>query len=387
MKKIILCMGTRPEIIKMAPVYQALKKRSGMRTSVLHTGQHEELAHGFYDFFDISPEFHLDLKRRSGSLANLTALLIERISAVLEAEKPDAVLVHGDTTSALCAALSAFYLKIPVGHVEAGLRTREFYDPFPEEKNREIIARLSHWAFSPTTLSSTHLASEGIRPNRIHQVGNTIVDACLTTASLIDGYFERYPEKLPDFWDRFERTPRDKKLILVTAHRRENWGDGIRSIARAVRELIETREELAVIWPVHANPAVAATIRSELEMLSHSSAKERLFLTPPIDYAPLLACLKRSWLVLTDSGGIQEEAAALDKPVLILRRSTERPELIEAGRGILVGTEIESIIRETTLLANDSSAYRKMLASPNPFGDGRSGERIAEILERTIPAI
>lgn len=377
-------MGTRPEIIKMAPVYQALKSRGRVQVSVLHTGQHEELAHGFYDFFDIKPEHALNLKRRSGSLANLSALLIEQISEVLEKEKPDAVLVHGDTTSALCAALSAFYLKIPVGHVEAGLRTHEFYDPFPEEKNREIIARLSTWAFSPTSLSTKHLQAEGIKEHRIHQVGNTIVDACLRTSAKLESYFKENPEKVPDFWAKLEKASSGRKLVLVTAHRRENWGEGIRSIAQAVRELLERRNDIVAVWPVHANPAVAETVKTELAKLKSDEARSRLFLTSPIDYAPLLACLKKSWLALTDSGGIQEEAAALDKPVLILRRSTERPELIDAHRGLLVGTDTSTIVRETEKLANDESAYRAMLSSANPFGDGKSGERIASIIEKDL---
>lgn len=384
MKNVILCMGTRPEIIKMAPVYHALRHRERIQACVLHTGQHEELAHGFYDFFDINPKYHLDLKRRSGSLSNLTALLIERIAAVFETEKPDAALVHGDTTSALCAALAAFYLKIPVGHVEAGLRTHEFYDPFPEEKNRELIARLSHWAFSPTHLSSSHLEREGIAEDRIHQVGNTIVDACLSTSAKLETYFELRPDKVPDFWPKLANVTRDKKLILVTAHRRENWGSGIRSIAHAARTLLETQKDIVIVWPLHANPTIADTVRGELSQINDVHAQGRLFLIPPIDYAPLLACLKKSWLVLTDSGGIQEEAAALDKPVLILRKSTERPELLQARRGILVGTDTGAIVHEVQSLINDPNAYVEMLSSPNPFGDGHSGERIAEILERAM---
>ncbi|MGS0741031.1 non-hydrolyzing UDP-N-acetylglucosamine 2-epimerase [Glaciimonas sp. GG7] len=381
---ILLCMGTRPEIIKMAPVYRALKA-SALPVKLLHTGQHHEMAWPLYKFFNMLPDYFLKLERSSASLAYLNGLLIEEIDAVLEKNSPIAVLVHGDTSSALAATMAAFYHQIPVGHVEAGLRSGSMYDPFPEEKNRELIGRIATWHFAPTPIAQASLLREGLASKTIHCVGNTIVDATLWGIDYIDKLPAQgvavLPQCLQGLPDVLSKT--NTRLMLVTAHRRENWGKGIASIATAVREALENDATLCAVWPVHANPIVQNTVHQIFADVSPDVAK-RLFLTEPLNYPALLWIMKRAWLILTDSGGIQEEAMVLHVPVFVLRDTTERPELIAAGGGIMVGTDPVIITEKLNWLRADEASRRNMCDVKNPFGDGHAATHISDILLQSI---
>ena len=382
MTRILLCMGTRPEIIKMAPVYDALRRHPGrIEPLVLHTGQHDTMASPLYRFFEMPPALTLTPRRRGASLAHLSASVLEQSAEAIERLSPDIVLVQGDTTSALCGAQAAFYARIPVGHVEAGLRTYAA-DPFPEEKNRELVARIAHWHFPPTEQARRNLESERVG-GTIHLVGNTIVDAVelglrrLGDAALAAS--DPQDPSLPALAAFLERQP-DRRLILVTAHRRENWGEPMQRIARAVARLAAARDDLAWVWPLHQNPDVQRTVRSELQLLGTDLA-QRMLLTEPLNYPALLAVMARTHLILTDSGGIQEEAATLRRPVIVLRESTERRELIDAGGGVLAGTDVDGIRAEVARLLDDPAAYAAMRVAANPFGDGHSAERIAAVLD------
>lgn len=381
---VLISVGTRPEIIKMAPVYAELRRRR-LPVAWVHSGQHREMAESLYAFFDICPEVELELPRRNASLAHLNALLLERLAEVYERMRPGAVLVHGDTTSTLASAQAAFYLDIPIGHVEAGLRTFHPREPFPEEKNRELTARLARWHFAPTPGAAANLDREGMPGASVHVVGNTAVDAARNGVARLDALLSSgtlsLSTPLARLRDHLDRGP----LITVTAHRRENWGPGIRNIARAVARLLAHDDRLAVIWPVHGNPAVGDIVRTELGPLAERLAG-RLCLSPPLDYPALLWCLQRSTLALTDSGGIQEEGAALSCPVLVLREATERPELIEAGAGLIVGTDAERIVATVTRLLADGAELGRMRAAVNPFGDGHTAERIVDVLAREYHA-
>ncbi len=380
---ILISVGTRPEIIKMAPVHAALQRR-GLPVAWVHTGQHRDMADGLYRFFGIQPEHVLHLERRNASLAHLNSLLLEGLSDLYTQVKPAAVLVHGDTTSTLASAQAAYYLDIPIGHVEAGLRTHQSREPFPEEKNREITARLARWHFAPTAGAAENLKREGIATDAIFQVGNTAVDAALFGCArleqqLADGQVGWLPPELEQLGPRLKRW----RLITVTAHRRENWGDGIAQIARSVSRLLNDHADLAVVWPVHANPAVAETVR-EVLAAQQNALDGRLILCPPLDYPALLWCLKRSQLVLTDSGGIQEEGAALSTPVLVLRDTTERPELIAASAGLLVGTNEDHIVHTVRQLLADEVRLHTMRQAVNPFGDGLTSARVADVLQHDL---
>ena len=376
---LLISVGTRPEIIKMAPVHAELRRR-GMPVAWVHTGQHREMAQTLYRFFGISPEHEVALQRHNGSLAHLNAQLLEGLSALYERLRPCAVLVHGDTTSTLASAQAAFYNDVPVGHVEAGLRTFNSREPFPEEKNRELTARLARWHFAPTPGAAANLLREGVAAEAVHTVGNTAVDAALATCALLDQRLQDGAEELPVELESLRRQGRAWRLITVTAHRRENWGGGIRGAARAVARLMAAHDDLAVVWPVHGNPAVSDTVHRELDTLARELGS-RLVLCPPLDYPALLWCLRRSVLALTDSGGIQEEGAALSTPVLVLRNTTERPELIDAGAGALVGTDEDAVFNAVSRLLADRPALQRMRDAVNPFGDGRSSQRVADVLQ------
>ncbi|WP_095514469.1 non-hydrolyzing UDP-N-acetylglucosamine 2-epimerase [Rubrivirga sp. SAORIC476] len=373
---VLLCMGTRPEIIKMAPVYHAL--RGGPLTPVvLHTGQHDSIAWPLYQFFGMEPDRVLDLTRERPSLGHLNAQLLDALDGVLDAENAEAVLVHGDTSSALSAAMAAFYAGAPVGHVEAGLRSGNPTDPFPEEMNRTVIARLATWHFAPTHRAVRNLVREGVRPESISLVGNTVVDAVHHGLGVI-GSGSWVPSGLPA--DTAEWT-RSGRLALVTMHRRENWGRPIEEVAAAIAEAVLATPDLRVLWPVHPNPAVGAAVQAGLDRAGLSAAaRARIRLVEPLDYPAMLWALRRSWLVLTDSGGIQEEAAALDRPVLVLRQTTERPELIEAGGGVLVGASGDAVRGWLRDLTTRPDAYAALRCETNPYGDGTAGEQIAATL-------
>jgi UDP-N-acetylglucosamine 2-epimerase len=377
---VLLCMGTRPEIIKMAPVYDALR-RTALKPVVVHTGQHDELSRPHYRFFGIVPQFDIRLVRERGSLAHLFALLIERLDHVVESTRPAAVLVQGDTSSALAGALAAYYHKIPVGHIEAGLRSHQEYEPFPEEKNRELIARLAHWHFVPTARADANLAAEGVVGARRYRVGNTIVDAVHWGLGHLDGLEERSESAARDLlqWVAAGSGP----LLLVTAHRRESWDGRILGIAEGVQRALASIPDLRVVWPVHPNPKVRAAVERALGGVTAACA-DRLRLTGPLGYPQLLWVLKRARLVLTDSGGIQEEAVSVGTPVLVARHATERPEVIESGAGILVGTDPLVIEQWIGRVLRDEDLYRSLHDQGNPFGDGRAGPRIAEVLVNDI---
>lgn len=381
---VLISVGTRPEIIKMAPVHAELKRR-GVPVEWAHTRQHREMADTLYAFFGIQPQHEVELQRRNGSLAHLNAQLLEGLAELYERVRPAAVLVHGDTTSTLASAQAAFYLDIPIGHVEAGLRTFNPREPFPEEKNREITARLARWHFAPTAGAEANLQREGIEAQAIHRVGNTAVDAAQSSCARLEALLARgepvLPPPLETLRQRLDTRP--LRLITVTAHRRENWDTGIRDTARAVASLLVTHPDLAVVWPVHGNPAVSDTVHGELGALV-PRLEGRLTLCPPLDYPAMLWCLLRSELALTDSGGIQEEGAALSTPVLVLRNTTERPELIDAGAGMLVGTDLHRIVGSVGRLLSNPPSLARMRDAINPFGDGRTSARIAEVLQRDL---
>jgi len=380
-KKILLSMGTRPEIIKMAPVYHELVTR-GIKPVVLHTGQHHEMAQSLYELFGITPDYNLaghtkeTTSKKHCELALQSSHLLAHISATMLEINPDMVLVHGDTSSAFMAALAAFYQQRPIAHIEAGLRSHEAYNPFPEEKNRVLVAQLSHWHFAPTQRAKDNLLKEGIAESRIHVVGNTVVDA---TRLGINKFHEAYNHKKHDFIDTISHQITDKKLIVVTMHRRENHGSNIESIAHSLAKLLELYPEYVMVLPVHPNPKVKHALHAFYDQLP-ASIQQRLHLTEPLDYPILLWLLENAWLVLTDSGGIQEEAISLHTPVLVLRDTTERPEIIEAGAGILVGTKQDTILSHIETLHKDEKCYQAMRNAKNPFGDGTTSAKICDIL-------
>ena len=360
-KKIMLIFGTRPEAIKMCPLALELKKRQGIRTVICVTGQHRGMLRQVLDAFGIVPEYDLAIMKDQQSLFDITVRVLEGIRDVLAKEKPDIVLVHGDTTTTFVSALACFYMQIPVGHVEAGLRTYDIYSPYPEEFNRQGVGILARWNFAPTKISRDNLIREGKKPESIFVTGNTVIDALKTTVK------ENYTH--PDLdWAAGSR------LILITAHRRENLGAPMHAMFRAIRRVIEEHPDVKALYPIHMNPLVRAAAEEEL------SGCDRIRLTEPLDVLDCHNVMARSYLILTDSGGIQEEAPSLGKPVLVMRDTTERPEGIEAGTLELVGTGEEKIYREFTRLLDDPEAYRKMAHAENPYGDGHACERIADIL-------
>jgi UDP-N-acetylglucosamine 2-epimerase len=373
----LVCVGTRPEIIKMAMLYRLLRAY-GHRVVVMHTGQHEEVAQPLYRFFGMPPDIVLDLKRKSGCLADLTAALLEAVERSMDAVEADVVMVQGDTTSALVGALVAYYHRYRVAHIEAGLRTYG-REPFPEEKNRELIGRLAHWHFAPTPQARLNLIGEGIAGQSIYEVGNTVIDATLWTRDRIAAGGFDMGSCLPGELRHFLRRHEDAPLILVTAHRRENWGGPIRAIAAAVASILARHRRAVAIWPVHPNPAVLEAIEAGLAGTA-ADVRERIALTPPLEYPAMIDFLARARLALTDSGGIQEEASALGTPVLVARASTERQELIDQGGGTLVGTETETIVAAAAELLVNADARDPTALRASPFGDGHAAARIARIL-------
>lgn len=360
MKKIHLIIGTRPEAIKMAPVILALKEEPWANVRVLATGQHRHMLDQVNEFFGIDPDIDLNIMRPNQALTTLTARLLLELDGVLHADKPEAVLVQGDTTTVMTVALACFYHRIPIGHVEAGLRTWDMQNPFPEEANRVITSKLARWHFAPTEGARQNLLKEGVPDKDIIVTGNTVIDALLMTAAK----------------DLTLDMPLDpaKRLVLVTSHRRENFGEPFRNICRALRILAQNNPEVQFLYPVHPNPNVKDVAYEFLAELPNFQLCE------PLDYAPFIAAMKRAYIILTDSGGVQEEAPALGKPVLVLRDETERPEAVDQGVVKLVGPNYESIVRETQRLLDDEDAYRAMARGVSPYGDGHAAERIVNVL-------
>lgn len=362
MKKVMLVFGTRPEAIKMCPLVNELKIRKGIETIVCVTGQHRQMLDQVLEAFQVKPDYDLSIMKDRQTLFDVTTNILNRIKAVLEEVQPDVVLVHGDTSTTFVTALACFYLQIPVGHVEAGLRTYNIYSPYPEEFNRQAVSIISAYNFAPTELSKENLLREGKNPDTIYVTGNTAIDALKTTVR------EDYTH--PDLeWAKGSR------LIMITAHRRENLGEPMKHMFRAIRRVCDEHPDIKAIYPIHMNPVVREIADSIL------GDDERIRIIEPLDVLDFHNFLSRSYLILTDSGGIQEEAPSLGKPVLVMRDTTERPEGIKAGTLKLVGTDEEVIYQNFKQLLEDEEAYRAMSTASNPYGDGFACKRIADILE------
>ena len=361
MKKIMLVFGTRPEAIKMCPLVNELKAHPEVQTVVCVTGQHRQMLDAVLQAFSVTPDYDLSIMKDKQTLFDITVNILARIREVLEAEKPDVVLVHGDTSTTFVTALACFYLQIPVGHVEAGLRTYNIYSPYPEEFNRQAVGILAKYNFAPTELSKENLLREGKAADSIYVTGNTAIDALKTTVR------EAYSHPELDW-------AQDSRLIMITAHRRENLGEPMHHMFRAIRRIIEEHPDVKAIYPIHMNPVVRAAANAEL------GDCDRIRIIEPLDVLDFHNFLSRSYLILTDSGGIQEEAPSLGKPVLVMRDTTERPEGIAAGTLKLVGTDEETIYENFKLLLEDKTAYDKMAKASNPYGDGFACKRIADIL-------
>ena len=365
LKKVMLVFGTRPEAIKMCPLVNELKSRPGLQTVVCVTGQHRQMLDMVLDTFDVVPEYDLSIMKDRQTLFDVTTNILNRIKAVLDQEVPDVVLVHGDTSTTFVTALACFYLKIPVGHVEAGLRTYNIYSPYPEEFNRQAVSILSRFNFAPTETARQNLLREQRDDSTIYVTGNTGIDALRTTVR------ENYTH--PELeWAAGSR------LILVEVHRRESLGEPMARMFRAIRRVCDEHPDIKVIYPIHMNPAVREIARKEL------SGLDRIHLIEPLDVLDFHNFMARCHLILTDSGGIQEEAPSLGKPVLVMRDTTERPEGLAAGTLKLVGTDEEVIYRNFRLLLEDPQAYAAMSNASNPYGDGYASRRIADILEREL---
>lgn len=361
--KVLTIFGTRPEAIKMAPLVKELEKRDGIDSVVCVTAQHREMLDQVLEIFNIKPDYDLDIMKERQSLSGITTRILQGIEKVLFEVKPDIVLVHGDTSTTFAGSLAAFYNKIKVGHVEAGLRTFNKYFPYPEEMNRKLTGAIADLHFAPTSTSKNNLLNEGVNSEAIFITGNTVIDAMESTVEK-DYVFENTELKELDF--------NNKKVIMVTAHRRENWGEPLNNICNALKNIAEKYEDVEIVYPVHLNPVVKETADKVL------GGQERVHLLPPLDIKETHNLMNRSYMVLTDSGGLQEEAPHLGKPVLVLRDVTERPEAVDAGTVKIVGTDFEKICFEAYKLIEDAHEYNKMSNAVNPYGDGRASERIVD---------
>ena len=360
-KKIITIFGTRPEAIKMAPLVKELEKREEIESKVCVTAQHREMLDQVLNLFDITPDFDLNIMKTKRTLTGITNKVLEGLEEVFAEEKPDMILVHGDTTTTFAGALVAFYQQIKVGHVEAGLRTFDKYYPFPEEMTRKLTGSLADLHFAPTKGSKNNLLREGIDESNVYITGNTVIDAMKHTVE--ENYvFENDELNNIDF--------KNKKVIMITAHRRENWGQGIENICAALNKIVEQNQDVELVYLVHLNPVVKDVVTERL------GSKDRVHLLPPLDTKETHNLMNKSFMVMTDSGGLQEEAPHLGKPVLVLRDVTERPEAVEAGTVKLVGTDIDTIVKEASKILNDENEYANMSKAINPYGDGKASERI-----------
>ena len=367
--KILIVFGTRPEAIKMAPVIEVLQKEERFQTKVCVTGQHRHMLDQVLSVFSISPDFDLDLMRTDQDVTDITGLVLVGMRDLLNQWRPDILLVHGDTTTAMATSLAAFYQRIRIGHIEAGLRTGNIYMPWPEEMNRKVIDDLSYLHFAPTVAAKEHLLREGVSPKSIYVTGNTVVDALLGISNRIDNDVEIRNKMQKNF--SFLNPA--KRLILVTGHRRESFGEGFINVCQALLTLSE-RNDIQIVYPVHLNPNVQEPVMRIL------SAAPNIYLIEPQDYLQFVYLMKQSYMILTDSGGVQEEAPALGKPVLVMRDITERPEALAAKTALLVGTNQQQIVLQTNSLLDDAQRYQMMCRAHNPYGDGRTAERIRNIL-------
>lgn len=367
--RVVVLFGTRPEVIKLAPVVRELRRhREVIDTRLVSTGQHREMARQALDAFDLAADVELDAMSAAQSLASLTARLFEDLGRMLEQEEPDWLVVQGDTTSAMVGAMSAFYRRTPVGHIEAGLRTYHRFEPFPEEINRTIIGSVADIHFAPTARAADNLRRAGVDEGRIHVTGNTAVDALLATVARIG---DRLPAGIEPELARFVN---DKRLVLVTSHRRESFGAGLENICRALLATVDRYPDAVIVFPVHLNPAVREPVRQLL------GGHPRIRLLDPVGYLEQIWLMSNSFCIFTDSGGIQEEAPTLHKPVLVMRDRTERPEVVEAGCARIVGTDVAAIAAGAKALFEEPAVYEAMSSARNPFGDGRASERIVAAL-------
>lgn len=389
-KKIMLVFGTRPEAIKVAPLVKEFQKYpERFETMVCVTGQHREMLDQVLRLFEIKPDYDLDIMKKGQDLYDVTSRVLVGMRDVLKATQPDVVFVHGDTTTSMAAALAAFYQQIPVAHIEAGLRTHNIYSPWPEEINRQITGRISTYNFAPTPLSKKNLLDEGINENSITVTGNTVIDALYLVIDKIksDDHLTKQlndtllKNRLPDRMIRsFVNSHLDtdtRKLVLITGHRRENFGEGFINIFKAIKTLTEKYPEVDFVYPMHLNP----NVRKPIKDVFGEERLDNMFFIEPLDYLPFVYLMEKSTLVLTDSGGIQEEAPGLGKPVLVMRDTTERPEALDAGTVKLVGTNYELIVWEVSSLLDDETYYNKMAQANNPYGDGKACERIMRFLQ------
>jgi len=373
-KKIMMVFGTRPEAIKMAPLYHELKAQPDVFHTVLCvTAQHRQLLDQVLNLFDIVPEYDLNLMKLGQDLTDITANVLVGLRSVLEDFSPDVVIVHGDTTTTFAASLAAFYKKIPIAHVEAGLRTGNLYSPWPEEMNRKLTGAMAAFHFAPTANSRDNLLRESVEAKSIFVTGNTVIDALLDVVKKIDGDHDLKAR----LEQRFDFLSPEKRTILITGHRRENFGNGFEEICNAFASLAK-RGDVELVYPVHLNPNVKEPVKRLLGDISS------IHLIEPLDYLPFVYLMSRAYLIITDSGGIQEEAPSLGKPVLVIRDTTERPEAVEAGTVKLVGTDAEKIYRATNELLDDAVAYQRMAFAHNPYGDGSAAKRIVDILKSEI---
>ena len=380
MKKVMLVFGTRPEAIKMCPLVKEFQKHSeDFQTTVCVTGQHREMLDQVLDIFGVVPDYDLDIMKQGQDLYDVTARVLTGMRNVLDQARPDIILVHGDTTTSTAAALAAFYRQIPVGHVEAGLRTHNIYSPWPEEMNRQITGRLATWHFAPTPLSRQNLLDEGVPAERILVTGNTVIDALQMVVERIRKDSTLAATLTDHLKSAGYDTDRNRRLVLITGHRRENFGEGFISMVSAMKDLSESYPDVDFVYPMHLNPNVREPIRKVFG--SDLTAYDNFSFIEPLQYLEFVFLMERSTLVLTDSGGIQEEAPGLGKPVLVMRDTTERPEALEAGTVRLVGTDRDLIVREVSRLLDDADHYEAMSRAVNPYGDGNACARIVEKLK------
>lgn len=373
----MLVFGTRPEAIKMAPLYHALKAcPEHFETQVCVTAQHRQMLDQVLRVFEISPDIDLNLMKAGQDLYDVTASVLLGMRDVLRQHKPDALLVHGDTTTSLAAAMAGFYGGVPVGHVEAGLRTNDVYAPFPEEFNRQVASKVTRWHFAPTEFSQQNLLNERVDEDQISVTGNTVIDALLWVLARIDSDAGRQAELTSFLNDRLPFAWQTERFVLITGHRRENFGCGFLQICEALKDLAARYPNVHLVYPVHLNPNVQQPVKSLLADLPN------VHLIEPLDYEPFVYLLKHSHIVLTDSGGIQEEAPSLGKPVLVMRDVTERPEAVDAGTVILVGANRDRIVANVSELLDNDATYKRMSRAHNPYGDGNACERIIDVLRR-----
>jgi UDP-N-acetylglucosamine 2-epimerase (non-hydrolysing) len=371
MKKILTVFGTRPEAIKMAPLVKLLEASENFDCRTCVTAQHRGMLDQVLGLFQITPDYDLDLMKENQTLNSITSSILLDLKSVLEDFKPNLVLVHGDTATTFAAALAAFYEKIPVGHVEAGLRTGNLHSPWPEEANRKLTSVLADLHFAPTPLAEKNLIAEGVNPKSISVTGNTVIDALfwvnqeiLSNESFLDALDTEFKFLLPE-----------RKMILVTGHRRESFGDGFERICKAISKIAQNHPEIDIVYAVHMNPNVQDPVNR------HLGGYKNIYLIPPQDYLPFVFLMKKSWIILTDSGGIQEEAPSLGKPVLVMRETTERPEAVDVGTVSLVGTDVDKITSQVELLLTDQNYFKRVSSLENPYGNGTASKRIVEFIE------